>query len=118
MPLDPRTEQMIPLTAVPSLPWVPRTRAGKRIDISTPIRWAQRGILAEDGRRVYLESLRIGNALHTSEEALVRFFQATSRQSPCPSADAQRSTRDRAREMREKAGIAGSRRRPSLAAAR
>ena len=49
---------------------LPPGRAGKRLHCSTVFRWAQRGL-----RGIKLESIRIGGALHTSEQALQRFSE-------------------------------------------
>ena len=68
---DPAVEAPIPLTQVPTtVRWLPRRRAGKKPNIATIFRWAQRGL-----RGVRLETLRVGGTLCTSEEALKRFFQ-------------------------------------------
>ena len=49
---------------------------GKRIHFSTLWRWALRGCLAIDGRRVRLEAVRLGGRWLTSKEALQRFSDA------------------------------------------
>jgi len=37
--------------------------------------WARYGVLARDGERVYLETLKVGGVLYTSEEAFRRFVE-------------------------------------------
>lgn len=51
---------------------------GKPIHFSTLWRWALRGCLALDGRRVRLEAVRLGGRWLTSKEALQRFSDALS----------------------------------------
>lgn len=45
-------------------------RNGRRVHVSTLFRWAQRGV-----RGCKLEAIRIGGALHTSQQALQRFAE-------------------------------------------
>jgi hypothetical protein len=47
---------------------LPRRRRGRPVNISTVFRWIAHGI-----RGVRLEGIRVGGAIHTSEEALQRF---------------------------------------------
>ena len=68
--IDPAVEPLIRLADVPRLPWLPRRRKGKKLHISSVIRWVSPGLR---GHR--LEALRVGGALCTSEAALRRFFQ-------------------------------------------
>ena len=69
MNFDPAQESPIRLQDVPSLKWLPGRRAGSRLNVSTVFRWVQRGCRGQK-----LETIRIGGALCTSEEALKRFF--------------------------------------------
>ena len=48
----------------------------KPIHPSAPWRWMRRGVLARNGERIYLEGIRVGGKLFTSEEAMQRFFVA------------------------------------------
>lgn len=43
---------------------------------SAPWRWMRRGILGRNGQRVFLEGVRVGGKLMTSEPAMERFFAA------------------------------------------
>lgn len=65
-------ECCFPLSEAPG--HLPRGRRGRRIHISTTFRWAQRGL-----RGVRLETIRIGGALYTSDEALQRFAEQLTR---------------------------------------
>lgn len=67
---DPSVENPIPLTRVPKVVrWLPGRRRGRKLNIATVFRWAQRGL-----RGVMLETISIGGTKCTSEEALKRFF--------------------------------------------
>ena len=48
----------------------------KAVNPSAPWRWMRRGVLARNGERVYLEGVRVGGKLFTSEPAMQRFFAA------------------------------------------
>jgi hypothetical protein len=60
---------LIPLAQVPSLPFIPHRRCGRKLHVSTIFRWAQRGV-----NGVRLEVLRAGGSLCTTVEALQQFF--------------------------------------------
>jgi hypothetical protein len=66
---DPTTEPPIPLMEVPRIPWMPRRRGNRKVNISTVFRWAQRGL-----RGIKLETIQLGGTKCTSEAALQRFF--------------------------------------------
>jgi len=65
-------QELIPLSQVPRLPFMPRPRQGKKMAVSTIFRWAQRGIGG-----VKLEVIRVGGTQCTTVQALQDFFQAT-----------------------------------------
>jgi hypothetical protein len=70
-------ETVFPLSEAPD--HVP-TRRGKKIHVATVFRW-------KDGMRgVKLETIRIGGTLHTSAEALQRFFERLSATDGAPGA--------------------------------
>ena len=73
MPIDPQTEQVIPMREVPKLTWLPHRRQGRRLAHSTLWRWSQRGI-----KGVRLETISVGGQRCTSVEALRRFFERLS----------------------------------------
>jgi hypothetical protein len=68
LPID--DEQMIPLTDVPDLLWMPRPR-GRKIHVSTIVRWATRG-----RQGIRLATLKVGSRLCTTRSALLAFFRA------------------------------------------
>ena len=71
---DPTVESPIPLLQVPRLAWLPHRRKGRPLNPSTVFAWAKRGL-----RGAKLEVLHIGGTMCTSEQALLRFFNAISR---------------------------------------
>ena len=64
--------ELIPLSQVPRLPFMPRPRRGRKMAASTIFRWAQRGV-----RGVRLEVVRVGGTLCTTVQALQHFFEHT-----------------------------------------
>jgi hypothetical protein len=64
------SEELIPLTQVPALPFVPRRRRGKKLNQATVFRWANSGV-----RGTRLESIRFGGTLCTTRGALLEFFR-------------------------------------------
>src|SRR4051794_24091314 len=75
-------QHLVRLTDVPYLSWLPRRRGGRKLDVSSLVRWARLGVR---GHR--LAVVRVGGALCTTENELRLFFtqlvDATTRQS-CP----------------------------------
>ena len=69
-------ENLIPMNKVGD--YCPPRRAGKRVHLTTALRWAQAGCRTVDGERVKLETIRIGASTCTSVEALQRFFNRLS----------------------------------------
>lgn len=69
-------EQVFPISKVGD--HCPRRRGDKPVHMSTGLRWAKTGCRAEDGTRVYLETIRVGGTLCTSVEALQHFFERLS----------------------------------------
>jgi hypothetical protein len=65
------TEPLIPLTQVPRMPFIPRRRAGRKLNVATVFRWASSGI-----RGVRLEVVRFGGTLCTTKSALLEFFRS------------------------------------------
>jgi hypothetical protein len=64
-------EKLVPLRDVPSLPFIPSRRQGKKLNKTTVFRWASKGTR---GRR--LETVWVGAERCTSMEALKKFFAA------------------------------------------
>jgi len=54
---------------------VPRRRGGRPCAVSTVWRWALKGLRGPDGKRVYLEYVRVGGMAMTTRQALERFFR-------------------------------------------
>jgi hypothetical protein len=73
MGIDITLENLIRLSEVPKLPFMPPTKDGKKIALATIYRWAMGGTGG-----VKLETLKVGGTLCTSVEALQRFFDALS----------------------------------------
>lgn len=71
--IDVQTERILSFDAAREA--VP-TIDGQRPTRQALFRWARDGLLARDGSRVKLESVRIGRRIGTSREALARFFDA------------------------------------------
>jgi hypothetical protein len=100
------SEPLIPLTQVPALPFVPRRRRGKKLNVATVFRWAQQGIAGTK-----LEVIRFGGTLCTSKSALLEFFRRLTPASDAPLSQPPRTPvqRQRASERAacelEKAGI-------------
>lgn len=67
--IDPKSETLIRLVDVPRLEWIPKKKTGD-VSGATVHRWATIGI-----RGVVLEVLAIGGTRHTTESAIIRFFE-------------------------------------------
>ncbi len=80
MSIDLAGERLYPLRI--ACRFAPRsTRTGKPLHVSALARWGRRGLLADDGSRVFLEVVKAGAGLATSKEALCRFFAELTRRS-------------------------------------
>jgi hypothetical protein len=71
--IDVKSEKLLRLEAVSRIKWLPK-QSTKRLAFSTVYRWATRGVRGG----IKLETVRIGSALHTSEEAVERFIYRSS----------------------------------------
>jgi hypothetical protein len=89
--IDLATERVVTLRRAARL--LPRRRRGKRAHASTLYRWSTRGVRADDGTVVVLETIRVGRTLCTSSEAIQRFCDRLT--SPRPAAAAVRSGAER-----------------------
>jgi hypothetical protein len=76
MPIDALTEVLRPFAEAARR--LPALRGGKPVHPATVWRWATRGVRGRDGAAIRLESIKVGGTLCTSDQALVRFFQALS----------------------------------------
>ena len=70
---------------------LPSSHHGKRLSLVTLWRWANRGLLTPDGRRVRLEIAKVGKAVLTSREAIERFSAALTGPTCDPPAEAIRT---------------------------
>src|SRR5262245_11458459 len=61
---------------------LPPLRAGRRVSPSTIWRWSAAGVLSRSGKRIRLETIRVGGSSCTSLEALQRFFSKLSDDEP------------------------------------
>jgi hypothetical protein len=84
------TEPLIPLTQVSRLPFIPRRRKGKKLNVATVFRWASTGI-----RGVKLEVVRVGGTLCTSRAALLEFFRALTQANSDAAASVTRTPKQR-----------------------
>jgi hypothetical protein len=75
--IDIQKEKVFSLTQAAKSELLPRRRFGKRPNVATFYRWAQRGV-----RGVALETLQIGGTKCTSAEALQRFFELLGQPQP------------------------------------
>lgn len=56
--------------------WLPMARTGKPVHPSVLSRWSDRGVLAANGQRVYLETWRFGGQRVTTRTAVETFLSA------------------------------------------
>ena len=107
--IDIDREQLLPLSEAAKL--IPSAK-GKHLHPASVWRWVRKGVVAPDGRRVKLDSAKVGGRWYTSREAVQRFLEALTQQfevsaAPSPprtSGQRQRAS-DRAAERLDKAGI-------------
>lgn len=71
--IDLQTETVFSLTEAAKKNLLPTRRAGKRPNVATFYRWAQRGV-----RGIVLESIQVGGTKCTSAEAIQRFCERLS----------------------------------------
>lgn len=71
--IDLKTESVFSLTEAAKKNLLPTRRAGKRPNVATFYRWAQRGV-----RGVILETIQVGGTKCTSAEAIQRFCERLS----------------------------------------
>lgn len=83
--INSKEQQLIRLSDVPKLKWLPRRRGGKRLNVATVFRWAQRGL-----KGVKLKTVSAGGAKCTTETDIRDFFAELSDRT---SAEPRRATR-------------------------
>lgn len=77
--IDLQTEKSISLAAA-ARTLLPQP-TGRPLSPASQHRWASRGVLAGDGTRVVLETVRVGRAFFTTESAVRNFLNELSRRS-------------------------------------
>ncbi len=77
MPIDPISDQLLPLKEAADL--FPCRRQGAKVNVATLWRWMTRG-----ARGVILETVRVGNQNYTTEQAIREFIHAQSRPAAAP----------------------------------
>jgi len=90
-------ENLLPLSEIPKLTWLPRRRGGKRPHQATIFRWVQKGVKAQDGAIVRLQAWRCGTTLCTTQKALRQFFDMLSDHDPMLAREMPRSPTARKR---------------------
>lgn len=68
------SESVLSLAAAAKL--LPPVREGRPINPATIHRWVRSGVRGPDGKRIYLEGVRVGGCWATSREAIQRFTDA------------------------------------------
>lgn len=71
--IDLQTEEVFSLNEAAKKNLLPTRRAGKRPNVATLYRWAQRGV-----RGIVLETIQVGGTKCTSAEAIQRFCERLS----------------------------------------
>ena len=69
--------------------WLPMARTGKPAHPSVLSRWSDRGVLAANGQRVYLETWRVGGQRMTTQAAIEAFLSALNADSETARQDAE-----------------------------
>src|SRR5580698_1192583 len=67
--IEPRSNELIPLSRVPNLRWLPRRRRGAKLSYTCLWRWATKGVSG-----VVLQTVRVGGTPCTTESDLRQFF--------------------------------------------
>jgi hypothetical protein len=67
--IEPRSGELIPLSSVPNLKWLPRRRRGAKLSYTCLWRWATKGVGG-----VVLQTVRVGGTPCTTETDLRHFF--------------------------------------------
>jgi hypothetical protein len=70
--IDADKEELIPLSQVPNLPFVPRRRRGRKLSISSVYRWAKDGV---GPNNIRLETVQFGGTKCTTVRKLHEFFK-------------------------------------------
>jgi hypothetical protein len=100
-------EELIPFGQIIRDRVIPPGRNGRKLHLSTLIRWATDGSRGPSGEKVRLEAARLGGRWLTSVEAISRFMRALtppappapSSQTPCTPGQRQRAAERAGREL-------------------
>ena len=79
---------------------IPAARGSSRLSPSTLFRWHKTGVVAPDGRRIYLEAFRTPGGYRTSLAAVIRFLDQLT---PVPLTDGSARPTPRSPAVRRKA---------------
>lgn len=104
MAIDVTREPPIPLAQVPRLPCVPRQADGKFQHPSMWVRYAKRG-LKKGSTRIFLETVKAGSKLCTSEAAIARFYAALSNAQVAQSAISDEARKTEIERRLDEAGL-------------
>src|ERR1700683_5036553 len=66
---EPESSDLLPLSSVPNLKWLPRRRRGAKLSYTCLWRWATKGVSG-----VVLQTVRVGGTPCTTESDLRHFF--------------------------------------------
>lgn len=108
--IDLTVERTFPLMDVIRHQKLPPGRNGKRLHLSTLLRWVIDGVRTPDGARVRLEAIRVGARWLTSDAALQRFAERLTPRmddtpAPIPTPTRQRDAAERAGKALSEFGI-------------
>jgi hypothetical protein len=67
--VESESSDLLPLSSVPNLKWLPRRRRGAKLSYTCLWRWATRGVAG-----VVLQTVRVGGTPCTTESDLRQFF--------------------------------------------
>jgi hypothetical protein len=94
-------DEVIPLSQVPDLPFIPGRRRGRKLHPATVFRWAQHGV-----RGVKLATLQYGGTKVTTLTALTDFFSRLSGlQSQCQPLATKPSSQNEIETQLDEAGL-------------
>lgn len=78
--------------------WLPKARSGKPVHPSVLSRWSDRGVLARNGERVYLETWRVGGQRQTTQAAIETFLTALNSTTATVAQESEAASSRRSRE--------------------
>ncbi len=93
---DATKEELIPLSQVVKLPFIPRRRQGRKLSISAVYRWAKNGV---GPNKVRLETVQFGGTKCTTVSRLLDFFRRLDERKEQGNRRGDRSRPDRISQM-------------------